>query len=577
MGGWFARSVVRRKAAVGGAVSATLIALTLLVVLPAVASSPSDKVPPVSGQGITPTDVGIGGNGNCSNLFPHMAGVREYDNPNPQTASSLPSGHNDGVTFSLTLSGTSKTQRLAVASANAAILGIGINGGTDTTVYDYAGTDYGSGVTAGWVTGDTNLHAPAAKYSGVDRTNTETNVTQWYGISHLTVCYRTPITTISGNAYEDVSGAPGLAGLNVTLVDTTTNHTLTTPTSSQTGTLGNYSFPAIGGDNYTVCIQAPSFPNTQTVPPAPGYNCGSGQPRGYQITNLGTSQAPLNFGFEPLGSVAGTVYHDLNQDGKNDDTSPQSGWTVSLYQGNSLVGSPATTGSDGSYSFANVLVPGQQYTICEKPPTDGNTWAQTEPLPNTTNLCTTPNLEKGYQFTASPSLAGWPNLTGDDFGNYVAQQTCTVDGTPVTFSFDGGFSDTIESCKLGQNYAFDAGTISSGTYDGSPFVSVFAGDQSGALGGKKPTTEVITLPDPNVNGEWQFTHLFYTDTFPYDPSTLEEMPLCNTDPNNRLGGVTNSDSTPATSCLISESLSIDTQLFTATIYTEIDGFKVGFG
>jgi hypothetical protein len=569
-------AAVRGKVAAGAIVAAALAAMLLFLVLPALASAPGDKVPPASGQGITPNDVGIGGNGSCSNLFPHMSGVREYDNPNPQTASNLPSGHNDGVTFGLTLSGTNKAQRLAVTSSNAAILGMGINGGTDTTAYDYAGTDYGSGVALGWVTGDSNLHAPAAKYTGVDNTGTETNVTQWYGISHLTVCYRTPITTIHGNAYTDVSGAPGIAGLNVTLVDTTTNRTWTTVTSSQSGSVGNYSFPAIGGDNYTVCIQAPSFPNTETVPGASGYDCGSGKPRGYQIASLGTSQAALNFGFQPLGSVAGTVYHDLNQDGVNNDTSPQSGWTVSLYQGSTLVGSPATTGSDGSYSFANVLVPGTQYTICEQPPSDGNTWVQTEPLPSSADLCTSPNLEKGYQFTASTSLTGWPSLTGYDFGNNVAQ-TCTEDGTPVTGSFGSGASDTIESCKGGQTYSFAAGTVSSGTYNGSPYVSVFAGDQSGALGGKKPTTEVITLPDPNVNGEWQFTHLFYTDTFPYDPSTLEEMPLCNPDPHNRLGGVTNADNSPATSCLISVDLAVDTQTFTATIYTEIDGFKVGFG
>ena len=39
------------------------------------------------------------------------------------------------------------------------------------------------------------------------------------------------------------------------------------------------------------------------------------------------------FGFRPLGSVAGTVYNDVNQNLTNDDGSPLSGWTVTLYGG----------------------------------------------------------------------------------------------------------------------------------------------------------------------------------------------------------------------------------------------------
>ena len=82
------------------------------------------------------------------------------------------------------------------------------------------------------------------------------------------------------------------------------------------------------------------------------------------------------------GSVSGTVYQDLNQNGENDDSSTQSGWTVNLYQGTTLV-KTTTSGSGGFYTFALQLATGSQYTVCEVPPS--GTWAQTQPSPSSTN------------------------------------------------------------------------------------------------------------------------------------------------------------------------------------------------
>ena len=97
----------------------------------------------------------------------------------------------------------------------------------------------------------------------------------------------------------------------------------------------------------------------------------------YSISNL-------TFCFDVRGSVSGTVYHDLNQNGQNDDNSPQSGWTVHLYQGTTLV-KTTTSGSGGSYAFALQLSTGSQYTVCEVPPS--GSWAQTQPSPSDTNVC----------------------------------------------------------------------------------------------------------------------------------------------------------------------------------------------
>ncbi|HKU57876.1 MAG TPA: hypothetical protein VJP41_12750, partial [Gaiellaceae bacterium] len=130
------KKFVRNKrwlAGVGAVVVA--VAATLLVVLPAVASAPGDLVNPPSGDGVLPLDVAFGGNGACSNLFTGAnalpAGVHEYDNNNPKTVTGAKSGNNDGVTFDLSLhSPTNTSQTLDVTGHGAAILGIGIKGGT---------------------------------------------------------------------------------------------------------------------------------------------------------------------------------------------------------------------------------------------------------------------------------------------------------------------------------------------------------------------------------------------------------------------------------------------------------------
>jgi hypothetical protein len=59
----------KKRLAVLGVVGVTA-ALTLFVVLPALASSPGDYVnPPSTGAHVLPYDVAFGGNGACSNIF----------------------------------------------------------------------------------------------------------------------------------------------------------------------------------------------------------------------------------------------------------------------------------------------------------------------------------------------------------------------------------------------------------------------------------------------------------------------------------------------------------------------------
>ena len=255
-------NVVRSKRRVAGlgAALVAVVGLTLFVVLPALGSNPGDRVPPPAvPSGLVPVDMPLGGNGTCSNLFTSavskLPNLHEYDNVNPGTATGLSSGNGDGVTFSTTLSGSSKSQVLQLGSTKAAIAGIGIKGGSESTVYDYTGLNFTPGVAQGFVTSDGNLHAPAAKFTVSGGTE---NPSQWYGISQMTVCYRV-LAPISGAVFNDANGTglpagqSGLDGVVVTIVDNTTGGHTTVTTANG----GVFSSPQPVGDSYTVCSASP--------------------------------------------------------------------------------------------------------------------------------------------------------------------------------------------------------------------------------------------------------------------------------------------------------------------------------
>jgi hypothetical protein len=504
--------------------------LTLFVVLPALASNSGDRIPPAaSPSGLVPVDVPLGGNGTCSNLFTSavsaLPSLHEYDNVNPGTATGLPSGRGDGVTFNLTLGGSNQKQVMQLSSTNAAIAGIGIKGGSESAVYDYTGREFAPGVTPKWVTGDGTLHAPASKYTvsgGVE------NPSQWYGISQLTVCYRV-LAPISGTVFVDANGTgsltgqAGLNGVTVTLLDNTTGYQTTATTANG----GTFSFNQPVGDKYTVCSALPS--GYQQSAPTSGASCSTGAATGYLRDTPSNGSTNNNFGFRPLGSVSGTVYKDVDHDPATNDGSPLQGWTVTLYGG--AHPQSTTSNADGSYTIPVAFSTSANYTLCETPPS--GTWAQDKPLPDTTTVCG-PNLNgngandvpnellKGLQFTAS---SAGDTITGKDFGN-VAAVTCNPDGTLPT---PNGYDVSLPpgTCSTTGTKAHTGFVVDSGVKDNTPYVSVWSGDANGA---KVPLLEHISFPNAlNPDGTLKYTHLVYTDPFPFT-GTPQTMKSCNVDP-----------------------------------------------
>lgn len=304
----------RRLVAVGAVVAAVIA--TLFVVLPALASSAGDYVnPPSTGANVLPLDVAIGGTGNCSNLFTGGtslgSGVMDYKNNNPRTVTGAKSGNGDGVTFDLTMnSPSSTTQTLDVVGHHAAILGIGIKGGTESTAYDYVHK-----TAAGFVLGDTGLHAPLQNNSYTTTNGVETG-SSFYSISLLNVCY-TALSYIQGTVYEDLNqdgqnndGTASLRqGWTVNLYSGVTPGVAGGGTyvgSQTTDANGYYHFDvAATGTTYRVCEVpngtpsdgAPNWVQDEPLPSTAALCNGAGElPKGYEFTPTSTAGTTDDFG-----------------------------------------------------------------------------------------------------------------------------------------------------------------------------------------------------------------------------------------------------------------------------------------
>ena len=467
-----------------GLATVAFVALTMLVVLPAFASTPSDQVPPRSGAGVMPVDIGVGGNQSCSSqgLFQNMTGVQETTDPSPPQSGQAfyPSGQ--GWDFKLTsgaLPGfnANKGQSLAVDSqGNAAIVGIAIKGGTDNLAYDYRPS------APGWVSADTLLHAPASKFTA--GTNPETGITQYYGVSQLVICWKpATVATIAGNA--SVAGNPPSPALNVTLTDTgpTTPGTQTVSTDAS----GNYSFQAVSGDSHTVCISSPGSSYAQTVPATDGTGgaCAGGT-NGYSIANLPAGgSSGNNFAFQPTASVTVNAFFDNNGNQVNDSGDSAASTGVQLFDSaNSPVGSSQTT-TGGSTTFGN-LASNQTYKVCAVTPSGGS-YKETLPISSTTNAasCPTGYASLGYSFTLTSSgktvSFGFQPLKSitvnaffdnndngsNDFGDTGAATSAALinsSGTVLATQTTTGGTTTFSNVPVSSTYKVCVATPSPGSY-----------------------------------------------------------------------------------------------------------------
>ncbi len=159
---------------------------------------------------------------------------------------------------------------------------------------------------------------------------------------------------IAGTVFVDGTNAP-LAGVTITLRDNLNNVVGTTTTAAD----GTYSFTNIAPGSYTVTETQPAGYGPGVVVPGNVIN----------VTHVKAGESGQDFS-EKIGSFAGKVYFDSNNNGAFDSGEPGiSAVTVTLTgtdANGSAVNRTTTSAADGTYSFANVI--SGTYTITETQP-----------------------------------------------------------------------------------------------------------------------------------------------------------------------------------------------------------------
>jgi uncharacterized repeat protein (TIGR01451 family) len=201
--------------------------------------------------------------------------------------------------------------------------------------------------------------------------------------------------SLAGTVYVDVNndgvpqaGESKLAGVTLTLSGTTTSGanvcTVIPGCVTTSNASGVYSFTGLPSGSFTL---------TETQPAAYGDGKeGVGSPAG-TVSNtvgvntvsaipLGVHQTGAGYDFGELtGTLAGTVFNDLNANGVLDSGEPGIPGVTLTLTGADVLGNPVslttTTAADGSYSFSGLLTAnGSGYTLTETQPTgwlDGQT------------------------------------------------------------------------------------------------------------------------------------------------------------------------------------------------------------
>ena len=101
-----------------------------------------------------------------------------------------------------------------------------------------------------------------------------------------------------------------------------------------------------------------------------------------------------------VGTIQGTVFKDSNENAAKDTFEPvQSGWTVTLRSGSTVIGTRVTDAS-GAYTFGDQAL-GTTYTVCETAPAASGDWGQTTPAANA--YCPSP-LTTGHQFMLDTAI-----------------------------------------------------------------------------------------------------------------------------------------------------------------------------
>ncbi len=216
---------------------------------------------------------------------------------------------------------------------------------------------------------------------------------------------------IDGNGTQ-VAGEPGIEGVIVELIDTSSGIVQQRVTTDENG---NYYFGNLSDDTYTVRVDTTTLPNagagmTNTADPDAGFDDEAD-------TTIAGANIDLDqdFGYQVIApnTLGGTLWNDNDADGTQDggETVEFANVTVNLLDTNGNVVGVTTTDNSGHYEFTGL--PDGTYTVSV---TDDSNVLAGHWLTEGSN----PGVDLNSQVVNySISLAGGQNNQTGDFGYYV--------------------------------------------------------------------------------------------------------------------------------------------------------------
>ncbi|MAS38362.1 MAG: hypothetical protein CL610_30475 [Anaerolineaceae bacterium] len=289
-----------------------------------------------------------------------------------------------------------------------------------------------------------------------------------------------PTGSVSGSIWMDFNGdglfgedESGLADLTLILSSADGSTLLETVSTED----GSYLFEQLLAGEYTLQIANPPAGTLPTVDPDGGQDSSA-------LVTIGIEPTVADFAYEPLGSISGVVWSDLNADGiQTDDEPGLPGISLTLTDSEE---NALTIESDetGAYAFADLRT--GDYSLSLDTPPDRSILVQ--PDSESLSIALAPDEDASASFAYQPlgTISGvvWADLNSD---GAQGESEPGLPGISLTLIDSGGAPVTIASGDAG-TYTFE--DIRAGDY--TVRVEASSVPEGYTLAGADPSAEAIT-------------------------------------------------------------------------------------
>ncbi|MBI4748082.1 MAG: hypothetical protein HY774_06305, partial [Acidobacteria bacterium] len=318
-----------------------------------------------------------------------------------------------------------------------------VNGAPVTVTTDANGNYTANNIPAGSTTVDVADPAGTIETTNVDPQTV--SVTAGNTTTAANVGYQ-PVGTVSGHVFTDTngngvqdSGEPDLVGVDV-VIDSENG----APVTVQTDANGNYTASNIPAGSTTVDVADPaSTVETTNV-----------DPQTVTVTGGATTTA-ANVGYQPVGTVSGHVFNDVNGNGTQDSGEPNLANVDVVIDSEN--GAPVTVQTDANGNYTATNIPAGSTTVDVADPANSNETTNVDPQTvSVTGGNTTTAANVGYQFVGSVTGhvftdtngngtqdSGEPDLAG------VNVTLTPANGAPVTVTTDANGNYTASNIPAG--------------------------------------------------------------------------------------------------------------------------------